>query len=169
MDRCVLPSLFLTGDTHLTTLPLPFSGWFPILFFTSVWVSDIHTRAALAMPDSPWKSASDPGLYEEATRAGSRALFWNAVVAFVTAVLMPLLVAKSRPEEDANEPGWLEKLGVPERVVDWVGRWKGLSLGWVWVGSHVSLGDVATRTLRPGALIESLFMRCRPCSLWRCS
>ena len=103
-----------------------------------MWVSDIHTRAALALPDSPWKSASDPGLYEEATRAGSRALFWNAVVAFATAVLMPLLVAKSHKEEETGEPGWLEKLGVPETAREWIGRWKGFSLGWLWVASHVS-------------------------------
>lgn len=133
-------------------------GWFPILFFTSVWVSDIYTRAALALPDSPWKSASDVGLYEEATRAGSRALFWNAVVAFVTAVLMPLLVAKSHKQEETGEPGWLEKLGVPEAAREWVGRWEGLSLGWVWVGSHVSDHYSASFSIQGTALRSILLL-----------
>lgn len=66
-------------------------GWFPILFYTSVWVGEIYTREAIAGGRDP----SDPDLGADATRAGSKALFMNAVVNLLTSVFLPFLVSSS--------------------------------------------------------------------------
>lgn len=66
-------------------------GWFPILFYTSVWVGEIYTREAIAGGRSP----DDPDLAADATRAGSRALFMNAIVNLSTSVFLPFLVSSS--------------------------------------------------------------------------
>jgi solute carrier family 45 protein 1/2/4 len=67
-------------------------GWFPILFYTSVWVGEIYTREAIARGG---RSADDPLLPEEAVRAGSRALFMNSIVNLATSVFLPFLVSSS--------------------------------------------------------------------------
>jgi solute carrier family 45 protein 1/2/4 len=66
-------------------------GWFPILFFTSVWVGEIYTREAISNGADP----NDPALATDATRAGSRALFLNAVVNLITSIFLPFFVANS--------------------------------------------------------------------------
>jgi solute carrier family 45 protein 1/2/4 len=66
-------------------------GWFPILFYTSVWVGEIYTREAIAGGRDP----NDPDLTTDATRAGSKALFMNAVVNLSTSVFLPFLVSSS--------------------------------------------------------------------------
>jgi solute carrier family 45 protein 1/2/4 len=66
-------------------------GWFPILFYTSVWVGEIYTREAIA----GGRDANDPDLTADATRAGSKALFMNAVVNLSTSVFLPFLVSSS--------------------------------------------------------------------------
>jgi len=66
-------------------------GWFPILFYTSVWVGEIYTRQEIA----GGRSEDDPELAADATRAGSRALFLNACVNLFTSIFMPFLVSSS--------------------------------------------------------------------------
>ncbi len=66
-------------------------GWFPILFYTSIWVGEIYTREQLALG----RSQDDPELEQDATRAGSRALFFNAVVNLATSIVLPFLVSSS--------------------------------------------------------------------------
>jgi solute carrier family 45 protein 1/2/4 len=66
-------------------------GWFPILFYTSVWVGEIYTREVIA----GGRSEDDPDLAADATRAGSRALFLNACVNLFTSIFLPFLVSSS--------------------------------------------------------------------------
>lgn len=58
-------------------------AWFPILFFTSVWVSDLYTANAVDSARIAGLELGE-GLYDEATRAGSRALLFSALIAFAT-------------------------------------------------------------------------------------
>ncbi|KAN0061035.1 hypothetical protein ACQY0O_006769 [Thecaphora frezii] len=67
-------------------------GWFPIMFYTTVWVGDIYRRSHPAPSRPIGKLPGDEALFEEATRVGSRAMFWSAVVTFVVSVLLPLVV-----------------------------------------------------------------------------
>lgn len=64
-------------------------GWFPILFFTTVWVSEIYKTS------QPNLDLSDPGVDDDAVRAGARSLFFQALVNIVCSIGLPFLVAES--------------------------------------------------------------------------
>ncbi|EJD35081.1 MFS general substrate transporter [Auricularia subglabra TFB-10046 SS5] len=59
-------------------------AWFPILFYSSVYVGDIYKRNSGLPPSQQ--------LEDEATRQGSRALFYNSVVSFAATVLLPFCI-----------------------------------------------------------------------------
>lgn len=91
-------------------------GWFPVLFYTSVWVGEIYVKEALA----GGRSADDPDLQGEATRAGSRALFLNACVNLFTSIFFPFLVSHSgirrlddspKPTRDSTRPAGSSREG----------------------------------------------------------
>lgn len=64
-------------------------GWFPVLFFTTVWVSDIYKSS------QPDLDASDPGVAADAVRAGARSLFFQSLVNIACSICLPFLVAES--------------------------------------------------------------------------
>lgn len=86
-------------------------GWFPVLFYTTVYVGDIYKSG---LPDS-----IDPESVEvdaEATRLGTRALFWSACISLFCNLALPFLVSpavKSRTIGDLfqEESGRLKQLG----------------------------------------------------------
>ncbi|RDX45599.1 MFS general substrate transporter [Lentinus brumalis] len=63
-------------------------GWFPVLFYTSAFIGDLHKQASTLPPD-------DPGLDAESTRLGTRALFYSSLLSFAGNVLLPFVVAES--------------------------------------------------------------------------
>jgi solute carrier family 45 protein 1/2/4 len=64
-------------------------AWFPTLFFTSVWVSEIYTSSVPSAGIDPKVFAAD------AVRAGNRALFLQAIVTIIVSIGAPFLVAES--------------------------------------------------------------------------
>ncbi|BEJ17284.1 hypothetical protein CspHIS471_0606850 [Cutaneotrichosporon sp. HIS471] len=64
-------------------------GWYPVLFWTSIWVSDIYKQR------TPQGNLSAEVWQADAVRAGSRALFLQAVVTLVVSVGAPFVVAES--------------------------------------------------------------------------
>jgi solute carrier family 45 protein 1/2/4 len=64
-------------------------GWYPILFFTSLWVGDIykHTTPQGDMTREEWESTAE--------RAGSQALFMQAVISLAISVAAPFFVSDS--------------------------------------------------------------------------
>ncbi|WWD19321.1 hypothetical protein CI109_103779 [Kwoniella shandongensis] len=71
-------------------------GWFPILFFTTVWVSEIY-KASVPMGDT------DPTVFDgEAVRSGSRALLLQSLVNIVTSIGFPFLVSESGVQPEAS-------------------------------------------------------------------
>ena len=65
-------------------------GWFPVLFYTTVYVGDIYKSG---LPDSV-----DPESEEvdaEATRLGTRALFWSACISLFSNFALPFLVSRT--------------------------------------------------------------------------
>ncbi|KAF7335162.1 hypothetical protein MSAN_02349300 [Mycena sanguinolenta] len=88
--------------TRMWTLPLVIQqifmiqffawlGWFPCLFYTTMYISDLHARSESAQAafdyGTPGLLASD--LAEEGTRLGSRALFFCAMLALLTNLVLP--------------------------------------------------------------------------------
>jgi solute carrier family 45 protein 1/2/4 len=74
-------------------------GWFPLLFFTTVWVGEIYT---LSLPQEAFDNATQGAdgegsstITEEATLRGFRALLYSALLGLVTIILLPLIVAAS--------------------------------------------------------------------------
>lgn len=63
-------------------------GWFPILFYSTVWVGEIY-KADVRLNGG---KQSDHELFEQATRAGSHAFFWHAILSLITSIMLPLVV-----------------------------------------------------------------------------
>ncbi|KAI9258004.1 major facilitator superfamily domain-containing protein [Phascolomyces articulosus] len=62
-------------------------GWFPFLFYSTQWVSDIYFST------HPSKKATD-GNWADGTRAGSFALLLYSIISVVAGVVLPALVAR---------------------------------------------------------------------------
>ncbi|KAH9034741.1 MFS general substrate transporter [Lactarius pseudohatsudake] len=80
-----LPSVIRTIVRHTTFASM---GWFPIFFYTTLYVSELYKRS---LPSS----AFDGNLGDidaEGTRLGSRAQLFSAFVALLTNALAPLIV-----------------------------------------------------------------------------
>ncbi|PFH53502.1 hypothetical protein AMATHDRAFT_54630 [Amanita thiersii Skay4041] len=67
-------------------------AWFPVLFYTTIYIGDIHKNAILASSVSPLSSQERAELDAEATRLGSRALFYSALVSLFGNVVLPYFV-----------------------------------------------------------------------------
>ncbi|KAJ1307323.1 hypothetical protein OPQ81_001429 [Rhizoctonia solani] len=65
-------------------------GWFPAMFFGTVWIGDIYISEVLRLGDP--RPVTDPTLRAEGTRAGSRAMFYGALLTLVTSILLPYFV-----------------------------------------------------------------------------
>ncbi|ORY32115.1 major facilitator superfamily domain-containing protein [Naematelia encephala] len=65
-------------------------GWFPILFFTTVWVSEIYKSSTSFDADTDVAQVN-----ADAVRAGNRALLLQSIVNIITSVGLPFLVAES--------------------------------------------------------------------------
>lgn len=61
-------------------------GWFPFLFYSTTWVANVF-----AMTHNP----ADPNFWDNATRAGSYALFFYAIIAVVAGIALPTLTPTS--------------------------------------------------------------------------
>ncbi|KAH7098181.1 MFS general substrate transporter [Auriculariales sp. MPI-PUGE-AT-0066] len=101
-------------------------AWFPVLFYTSVYVGDIYKRT-VQPPD--WTAQM---IEDEATREGSRALFYNALVAFGGTLVLPfcILAERERTREEALQGrgrGWISTGG---------SRLRKPTLAELWTASH---------------------------------
>ena len=75
-------------------------AWFPTLFFTSVWVSEIYTSSVPSEGIDPKAFAAD------AVRAGNRALFLQALVVISVSIGAPFLVAESGVQVAFKQDGY---------------------------------------------------------------
>ncbi|KAG9127544.1 hypothetical protein FRC07_012560 [Ceratobasidium sp. 392] len=77
-------------------------GWFPAIFFGTVWMGDIYVHQMRQLKGA--EAGSDEALRAEAGRAGSNALFYGAVVTLATSIILPYLVKdlRSQPEDEAT-------------------------------------------------------------------
>jgi solute carrier family 45 protein 1/2/4 len=68
-------------------------GWFPVLFYTSVYVGELHKRASPLGPNPD--PAAIQALEAEANRLGSRALFYSALLTLAMNILLPFIVSET--------------------------------------------------------------------------
>ncbi|WVF67635.1 hypothetical protein IAT40_002393 [Kwoniella sp. CBS 6097] len=106
-------------------------GWFPILFFTTVWVSEIY-KASVPIPEG----MDETTFATHAVRSGARALLLQALVNIVTSVGLPFLVDESGVQPQSSHT-----------VKDgsaWVIPIKGLTLVKIWwISQFVFAGAMA--------------------------
>ena len=82
-------------------------GWFPLLFYTTTYISEIYASPRFAANPHMTDEEIDK-VWDEGTRVGTGALFISAITSFVTIVVLPVLVAnswKSADEEDRRLSG----------------------------------------------------------------
>lgn len=74
-------------------------GWFPVLFFTTVWVSDIYKSS------QPDLDPSDPAVEADAVRAGARSLFFQSLINIACSIALPFFVSESgiQPQSGAYD------------------------------------------------------------------
>ncbi|KAH6910824.1 sucrose transporter, partial [Coprinopsis sp. MPI-PUGE-AT-0042] len=79
-------------------------AWFPVLFYSSIYVGDFH-KAASPIPSTDEEQSL---LDAEATRKGSQALFLSSLVALVCNFTLPLFTTKAgeRPGQSQDLPRW---------------------------------------------------------------
>jgi hypothetical protein len=77
-------------------------GWFPILFFTSIWVSEIY-KTSYTGPE-----IDEIELNAQGVRAGARALLFQALVNITCSIGLPYLVTESGVQ--ANTSGRYQSL-----------------------------------------------------------
>ncbi|OCF35755.1 solute carrier family 45, member 1/2/4 [Kwoniella heveanensis BCC8398] len=106
-------------------------GWFPILFFTTVWVSEIY-KASVPVPDG----MDETTFASHAVRSGARALLLQALVNIVTSIGLPFLV-----DESGVQP---ESAHTVKDGSAWVLPIKGLTLVKIWwISQFVFAGAMA--------------------------
>jgi solute carrier family 45 protein 1/2/4 len=65
-------------------------GWFPVLFYTTLWVSGIYKQNLAS------SSGVDPlDTEEEGTRAGNRALLYSSIIAMLGFIILPVMISST--------------------------------------------------------------------------
>ncbi|KAF9036321.1 major facilitator superfamily domain-containing protein [Panaeolus papilionaceus] len=90
-------------------------AWFPILFYSTLYVGEIHRKNS-PPPTSPQDRER---LDTEATRLGSRALFYSAVISLLFSLILPAFVPAPISATHTRDPGpaasWKRLFAVPTR------------------------------------------------------
>ncbi|KAF9219205.1 MFS general substrate transporter [Gyrodon lividus] len=99
-------------------------AWFPVLFYTTLYVGDLHKNSSPIPKDAAAAFALDA----ESTRLGTRALFYSALVSLAANIIMPSFVVKHN-EFRASSPLHLKQKTWLERVR--------IHLASLWAVSHL--------------------------------
>lgn len=88
-------------------------AWFPVLFYTTVYIGELH-KSVFPLPADDIAAAI---LEEEATRLGTRALFYSALVSLAANIIMPFFVVRAKEDVAILTPlqpkkPWLERVQV---------------------------------------------------------
>ncbi|KDQ54090.1 hypothetical protein JAAARDRAFT_136172 [Jaapia argillacea MUCL 33604] len=115
-EKGVIAELRLLWDT-MFTLPrvirqicyiqlFAWIGWFPVLFYTTVYIGELYKRA------NPLPADADNGAIQrwdaEATRLGTRVMLYGSVLTMATNFLAPLFVYDEAAEKERNGNQWVE-------------------------------------------------------------
>ncbi|KAJ3515315.1 hypothetical protein NLJ89_g1827 [Agrocybe chaxingu] len=102
-------------------------AWFPVLFYTSIYVGDLYKRSQ----PHPGSDEAAAALDAEATRLGSRALFYSALVSLFANLVMPAFVTEAAGGGRGRNSGatwWDRVCRIPRQMQ--------MHLATVWAASH---------------------------------
>ncbi|TFY82103.1 hypothetical protein EWM64_g1909 [Hericium alpestre] len=124
-------------------------AWFPILFYTTLYIGDLYRRSLARSSDSDLTTRAPhetTAADAEATRLGARAQLYSALVSLATNFLAPLIVAETHRNGSRNSRGhasWQdgdEGRGWEEVDERWWRRWwqriGRVHLATLWAASH---------------------------------
>ena len=92
------------------TIASAWLGWFPVLFYTTVYVGDLHKNSS----PIPQNRDAAIALDAESTRLGTRALLYSALVCLAANIIMPAFVAPQHARHTSSplqpkHKTWLER------------------------------------------------------------
>lgn len=114
-------------------------AWFPLLFYSTVYVGELHKRASPLPPDA--NSSAVDALEAEANRLGSRALFYSSLISLLANIVLPFFVreAMSGSNKAVLSPALLRRRSCLERMQ--------LSMVTIWALSLVVFSGCMLATL----------------------
>jgi solute carrier family 45 protein 1/2/4 len=85
-----------------------------MLFYSTIYVGDLYKRSLPAATTDEQQSIID----DEATRLGSRALFYSALLSLIMSLVLPVFVAKAagHPSTNKHSSWWNRMCRVPRGV-----------------------------------------------------
>ncbi|KAF9474838.1 MFS general substrate transporter [Pholiota conissans] len=105
-------------------------AWFPVLFYSTLYVGDLYKRTANPATTDAEKASLDA----EATRLGSRALFYSSILSLFVNLTLPAFVPEaagsSKPGTPKQMPSFLERICRVPRVLQ-------IHLSTLWAVSHL--------------------------------
>jgi len=119
----------------LPSHPSAWLGWFPILFYTTLYIGELHKRASPT--PSPTDLSAITQLDAEATRLGSRALLFNALLALMANMVLPYFV-KEAAGNGGQSRARRGMMGSGRRMGGWLDmeRFR-VHLASLWAASHL--------------------------------
>ncbi|CCA68193.1 related to general alpha-glucoside permease [Serendipita indica DSM 11827] len=78
---------------------LSWIGWFPFMFFGALWIGDIYRREHSNKSDYRTVEEID----QEASQASAQSMMYYALVAFLSSLLLPLVVAPQKLLQEGTE------------------------------------------------------------------
>ena len=86
-------------------------AWFPMLFYTTIYVGDLYKRS---LPAAPTTDQQQTIINDEATRLGSRALFYSSLLSLIVSVVLPAFVAEATrghpPQNQKQGSSWWQRV-----------------------------------------------------------
>ncbi|KAF8062461.1 major facilitator superfamily domain-containing protein [Lyophyllum atratum] len=121
-------------------------AWFPILFYTTIYIGDLYRRST-PLASTPSPAARDA----EATRLGTRALFFSAILSLFLNLVLPAFVATpaTRTRRRGNSRVGSGALEEVSGAWAWVRVPEGMkvNLASLWAVSHLVLAGSMLATL----------------------
>ena len=123
-------------------------AWFPVLFYSTIYVGDLYKRTSPPVNSPGEQNALDA----EATRLGSRALFFSALLSLFVNLTLPLFASESAGTR-AGRPA------IPNTALSWfdracrVPRSMQVHLATLWAVSHIVFAGCMFATLYVGFLL----------------
>ena len=104
-------------------------AWFPVLFYSTIFIGDLYKQSSPAATTDEDQTFMDA----EATRLGSRALFYSALLALFINVVLPAFVSESAKSStvvgtEGDDSWWDRICRVPKRLQ--------VHLATIWAVSH---------------------------------
>ena len=150
-DRCPVYNTVLVCESIMCTrTPQLIShsawiAWFPVLFYSTIYVGDLYKRTSPPANSPNEQNALDA----EATRLGSRALFFSALLSLFVNLTLPLFVSESagtrngRPAIPNAAQSWIERACRVPRSMQ-------VHLATLWAVSHIVFAGCMFATLYVG-------------------